>query len=137
MASNINTVSISGRLTRDPELRSTNSGKAVAQIGVAVNKTTKNGEEWVDTASFFDVIVWERQGELVAEKAQKGDFVFVHGRLEQRSWDGDNGEKRSKVEIIAERVEGEFQFRPKADTGAETGGQQQTTQAAADDDIPF
>lgn len=92
------TVSVAGNLTRDPELRFTAGGQAVCSFGIAVNRgKDKPGE-------FFDVTVWEQQGENVSESLEKGDRVIVTGRLSQRSWETDDGSKRSKVEIVAYEV---------------------------------
>ena len=94
-----------GNLTRDPELRFTNNGQAVTSFGIAVNRRWKNrDDEWEEAVSFFDVTVWREQAENVAESLQKGDRIFVTGRLDQRSWEDEDGNKRSKVEIVADAV---------------------------------
>jgi single-strand DNA-binding protein len=98
-------VTLVGNLTRDPELRQTPSGTSVCQFGVAVGRRYKdNSGQWVDKASFFDVVVWGQQGENCAQYLSKGRQVVVDGRLEQRSYDAQDGSKRSKVEVIAENV---------------------------------
>jgi single-strand DNA-binding protein len=101
-----NTITIVGNLTRDPELRFIGSGQAVANLGVAVNRRWQNRQtqEWEEAASFFNVAVWREQAENVAETLTKGDRVVVTGRLEQRSWETDEGDKRSTVEIVADEV---------------------------------
>lgn len=100
-----NSTTIVGNLTGDPELRFTNSGKAVASFSVAVNRrwTGADGSEQEET-SFFDVVAWDRLGENIAESLGKGDRVIVDGRLSQRSWETDAGEKRYKIEIQADEV---------------------------------
>jgi single-strand DNA-binding protein len=86
-----------GRLTRDPETRSTASGKTVTSFSLAVDR---GGQD--DTADFFDVTAWEKTGELVAQYLSKGRRVLVQGRLRQDSWDDkETGKKRSKVEVVA------------------------------------
>jgi len=99
--SNGNTVTLIGNVTRDPELRFTPSGSAIATFGLAVNRRWQNRQtnEWEEQVSFFDVVCWRELGENVCESATKGTRLIVTGRLEQRSWDSD-GEKRSKVEVI-------------------------------------
>jgi single-strand DNA-binding protein len=98
------TVTVTGNITRDPELRFTTSGKAVANFGVAVNRLIgKPGEERKEEVSFFDISCWDSLASNVAE-LNKGDRVVVTGRLQQRSWETDEGDKRSKVEIVAEEV---------------------------------
>ena len=101
-----NTVELIGNITRDPELRFTPSGAAVASFGLAVNRRWRNQQtnEWDEQVSFFDVVCWRELAENVAESLTKGSRVIVTGRLEQRSWDTDQGEKRSKVEVIADEV---------------------------------
>jgi single-strand DNA-binding protein len=100
-----NTVTIVGNVTRDPELRYLTSGVALAQFGVAVNRRYKRGDgEQVEETSFFDVVCWRELADNVSESLSKGDRVIVYGRLEQRSWETDGGDKRSKVEIIADEV---------------------------------
>ena len=103
---NGNTVELIGNITRDPELRFTPSGAAVASFGLAVNRRWRNQQtnEWDEQVSFFDVVCWRELAENVAESLTKGSRVIVTGRLEQRSWDTDQGEKRSKVEVIADEV---------------------------------
>jgi single-strand DNA-binding protein len=103
---NGNNVTVVGNATRDPELRFTNSGQAVATFGLAVNRRWQNRQtqEWEESVSFFDVTCWAQLAENVAESVQKGSRVLVTGRLDQRSWETQDGEKRSKIEIIADEV---------------------------------
>ncbi|MDE0803915.1 MAG: single-stranded DNA-binding protein [Acidimicrobiales bacterium] len=100
-----NTVTIIGNVTRDPELRYLNSGTALASFGVAWNNRYKdrNGEQ-VEETSFFDVTCWRDLADNVAESISKGDRVIIYGRLDQRSWETQEGDKRSKVEIQADEV---------------------------------
>ncbi|NLE73514.1 MAG: single-stranded DNA-binding protein [Actinobacteria bacterium] len=94
-----------GNLTRDPELRQTPNGKSVCQLGVAVGRSYKDASgQWVEATSFFDVVVWGQQGENCAKYLTKGRPVAVEGRLEQRSWEAQDGTRRSKVEIVANLV---------------------------------
>lgn len=99
-----NTVTVVGNATRDPELRYLTSGTALCNLGVAVNRRYKKGDEYVEDVSFFDVVCWRDLADNVAESIGKGDRVIVVGRLEQRSWENNEGEKRSKVEITADSV---------------------------------
>jgi single-strand DNA-binding protein len=103
---NGNTVELIGNITRDPELRFTPSGAAVANFGLAVNRRWRNQQtnEWEEQVSFFDVVCWRELAENVAESLTKGSRVIVTGRLDQRSWETDQGEKRSKVEVVADEV---------------------------------
>ena len=100
------TVTIVGNVTRDPEMRYTPSGAAKASFGVAVSRRwqNRNTNEWEEATSFFNVVCWREQAENASESLNKGSRVIVTGRLEQRSWETDQGDKRSKVEIIADEV---------------------------------
>lgn len=101
-----NSVTIVGNLTREPELRFTNTGRGMAQFGVAVNRRWQNRQsgEWEEQVSFFNVTAWGDLGENCAASLAKGSRVIVNGRLEQRSYETQQGEKRSVVEIIADEV---------------------------------
>lgn len=101
-----NAITIVGNATRDPELRFTPSGQAVVAFGVACNRkwTDRDTGEKKEDVSFFDVTAWGQFAENVAESIQKGNRVVVTGRLQQRSWETNDGEKRSKVEINADSI---------------------------------
>lgn len=103
--SNDNSVTIIGTATRDPELRYTPSGATVATLGIARNTRRRDGDEWVDgDPQFYDVKCWGSLAENVAETVTQGQRVVVFGELEYRSWETDEGDKRSKVEIKAEAI---------------------------------
>ena len=97
-----NNVVIVGNVTRDPELRFIQSGTAVASFGLAWNQRSSQGGE--EKAHFFDVTCWRDLAENVADSIEKGDRVVVYGRLDYRSWESENGEKRSAVQIVADEV---------------------------------
>lgn len=100
MAKSINQVILMGRLTRDPEQRTTTTGKTIASFSLAVDR---GGES--DAADFFDVTAWEKLGDLVIQYLGKGRRVLVQGRLRQDSWDDkETGKKRTKVEVVATDV---------------------------------
>ena len=96
-----NTVTVVGNVTRDPELRFAQSGMAIAQFGVAWNRRRQDQE---DEVSFFDVTCFRQLAENVAESVRKGARVVIYGTLQQRSWETDQGDRRSKVEILADDV---------------------------------
>ncbi len=96
-----NTITITGNVTREPELRFTPAGAALCEFGVAWNLRKQNGD---DEAMFFNVTCWRSLAENVAESIDKGDRVIVTGRLNWRSWETDAGEKRQVVDIQAEEV---------------------------------
>ena len=108
----MNTVTITGNLTREPEIRYTREGQATAQLGVAVNRRwqDRTTQEWQEATSFFDVVCWRDLAENVALSLTKGMRVVVTGRLEQRSWETDEGEHRSKVEITADEIGPSLRF---------------------------
>jgi single-strand DNA-binding protein len=100
MAKSINQVILMGRLTRDPEVRTTTTGKTITSFSIAVDR---GGQD--DQADFFDVTAWEKLGELVSQYLSKGRRCLVQGRLRQDSWDDkETGKKRSKVEVVATDV---------------------------------
>ena len=99
-------VTVTGNITREPELRFTPTGQPKANFGVAVNRRWQNRQsnEWEESTSFFNIVCWGSLAENVAESLPKGARVVVTGRLEQRSWETDKNEKRSIVEIIADEI---------------------------------
>jgi single-strand DNA-binding protein len=99
-----NSITVVGNITRDPELRFTTGGRAVANFGIAVNRRYQVNNEWQEQTSFFDVVAWAQLGENAAASLAKGARVIVNGRLEQRTWETQDGEKRSKIEIIADEI---------------------------------
>ena len=132
-----NTVTVVGNTTRDPELRFTASGQAVAGFGIAVNRRWQNKttQDWEEATSFFDVTCWSQLAENVAESIPKGTRVVVTGRLEQQSWEKD-GEKRTKVQIVADDVAPSLRWA----TVSVTRNERQTPAAAkpaAADEEPF
>jgi single-strand DNA-binding protein len=105
MAQNINRVVIEGNLTKDPEVRQTPSGTSVATLRVAVNDRIKRGEEWVDAAYYFDVVVWGRTAEQCGQFLNRGSGIMVDGKLTWREYEAKDGSgKRQVVEIKADNV---------------------------------
>lgn len=94
---------ITGNLTRDPELRTTTSGSNICSFSVAVNRTYKGADgENKEDVSYIDCVAWGKLGEVIAQYAKKGSSVLVSGRLSQRSFEGKDGVKRSRTEVVAE-----------------------------------
>jgi len=140
----MNVVAITGRLTRDPELRSLASGTSVCEISIALNSREKRGDDWGERVDYIDVTVWGKQGENVAHYLSKGRHVAVKGRLRQDRWETDGGDKRSKVKVIADMVEflggrDDDGQAPASDIPADTSGMAATSSPASgvQDDIPF
>jgi len=106
MAASLNRVFLIGNLTRDPELRYIPSGTAVTNFDIAVNRAyqAQSGEKKEDT-SFVRIVVWARRAEVCAEYLTKGSPVFVEGRLRSRSWETQDGQKRSTMEVVANNVQ--------------------------------
>ncbi len=104
--SNGNTIVLVGNVTRELELRFTPSGQPTASFGLAVNRRWQNRQtqEWEEATSFFDIVCWRELAENSAASLHKGTRVIVTGRLEQRSWETSDGEKRSKIEVVADEV---------------------------------
>lgn len=144
----MNSVSVIGRLTRDPELRHTPSGESVCNFSVAVDRAGDKEEDGTYGPGFFDVTVWGRSAESCAQYLVKGQQVGVNGRLFHHRWEAADGAKRSKVEIVAGAFgvdflakagegrgddDGQTTFEPVAQTAAaKTGGM-----LPPDEDIPF
>ncbi len=103
---NGNVVTLVGNITRDPELRFTNTGQATSSFGLAVNRRWQNRQtqEWEEATSFFDIVCWREMAENAAESLSKGSRVIVTGRLDQRSWETPDGDRRSKVEVVADEI---------------------------------
>ena len=112
MASDTNSITISGNITREPEMRYTPSGVSKVTFGVAVNRSwrNQNTNEWEEATSFFNVVAWRQLAENVSASLGKGSRVVVSGRLEQRSWETEQGEKRSIVEIVADDIAPSLRF---------------------------
>ena len=133
-----NRVIIMGNLTRDIELRYTPSGKAVCDVGVAVNEKRKDASgNYVDETLFVDVTLWAGTAEIANEHLGKGSAVHIEGRLKLDTWETD-GQKRSKLKIVGERV----QFVGAKVAGGSSGQQQSQqsqsqSQPSADGDVPF
>jgi len=129
----LNKVLLSGRLTRDPELRYTPSGVAVMTFSLALNRRYKDQSgEWKDEVSFVNVVAWQRQAELASEYLKKGSAVYVEGRLQSRSWETGEGQKRSVLEVRAERLQ--FLDRAKRDEEEPVEGKVEDT---GPEDVPF
>lgn len=129
-----NTVTLVGNATTAPEIRYTPSGAAVASFGLAVNRRWQNRatQEWEEQVSFFDIKAWAGLAENIAESITRGTRVIVTGRLEQRSWETDNGEKRSKVEVVADEVAPSLRWATAQIQKIEReGGQQRAREAVA------
>jgi len=151
-ATNLNVVVVTGNLTRDPELRSLQSGTSVCKLRVAVNSRRKDSAsgEWVDKPNYFDVTVWGAQGENCATYLSKGRPVAIDGRLEWREWEASDGSgKRQAVEIVANSVQflgsrdgsgaGGNGVTPQSDVPADTSDFEsaEASGVGATDDIPF
>jgi len=107
---NLNKVLLVGNLTRDPELRNLPSGAAVASFGMATNRVWKNQQgEKKEDVQFHNIVVFGRQAEIVSQYLAKGSLVLIEGRIQTRSWEGKDGTKQYRTEIVAERI----QFGPK------------------------
>ena len=144
-----NKVMLLGNLTRDPEVKYTPKGSAVADIGLAVNRTyTTDGGEKREETTFVDVTMWGRQAEIAGEYLKKGRPLFVEGRLQLDTWDDkQTGQKRSKMRVVCEN----FQMLGSRDGGGESGGgggrssgggsrpakSAPASEEPSDDDIPF
>ena len=101
---NLNHVILIGRLTRDSELKYTNSGMAVAKLSIAVNRRKRSGEQWTEEANFFDITVFGKTAENLSQYLVKGKEIAVEGELRQSRWEQD-GQPRSRVEVVANNIQ--------------------------------
>ena len=134
--SDTNTVIVTGNLTRDPELRYTPKGVAVANVGLASNRKYRQGDDLKDEACFIDVTVFGSTAEAVAKHLDKGRKVLVEGRLRYHTRETETGQKRAKLDVIAERVN----FLPRASkngTGGDNGANEFDGTIPDDSEIPF
>jgi single-strand DNA-binding protein len=132
----LNSVCLLGHLTRNPEVRYRSNGTPVAALGLAVNNRIKRSDDsWQDDPCFVDVVVFGNQAEACAKYLNKGDPVLLEGRLQYRTWQDQQGQKRSKHEVIAFRV----QFLPKAGPRSEADHSLSGASIGAegDEDVPF
>jgi len=137
MAANINRVTITGNLTKDPELKTLDSGFSICNLRVACNSRKKEGDAWVDKPNYLNVTVYGKAGENAAKYLVKGRAIAVDGRLEWREWETD-GQKRQAVDIVAENV----QFLGGGNGSSEgnvPGGAADvaSSSSAGDDELPF
>ena len=131
----LNSVNISGRLVKDPELRQTSNGVSVASFRIACDRDYKE-QDGSKAADFFTVTAWRAKAEFVSKYFKKGHLVTVSGRLKNRSWTDNNGEKKSATDIEANEVYfGES--RPQGAEANNVSAETTTAEAVADDDFPF
>ncbi len=141
----LNRIIVMGRLTRDPELRHTQSGTAVASFTVAVDRDFKNKQSGEKETDFIDVVAWRQTGEFVTRYFTKGRMAVVEGRLQMRDWTDKDGHKRRSAEIVADSVyfgdskkDQDPGFgAPASDHGAPSGGSQFSPLEDDDGDLPF
>lgn len=131
-----NKVILIGNLTKDPELRYTPQGSAVATLRLAVNTKFRSGEEMKEETLFIDIVVWGKQAETTSQYLSKGRSVLVEGRLQERRWEKD-GQQRSKMEVVAQNVRflGKKDDNPPQDQ--DTGGSSSKPPGEVSDIEPF
>ncbi len=129
--SSLNRVFLIGNLTREPELRYTAGGTAVTTLRLGVNRTFTVNEERRQETLFIDAVVWAKQAEAAAEHLRKGSPVLIGGRLQSREWETKDGQTRTTIEVVADRVQ--FLGRPADKAPAPTA----PATPGADDDVPF
>ncbi len=153
MAASFNKVLLIGNVTRDPELRYTPSGTAVTDLGLAMNDRRKGPDgQWIEETTFVDVTLWARTAEVAGEYLTKGSSVLIEGRLKYETWESSEGQKRSKLSVVCDRMQmlGGKAGGPSGGGRSEEGGRgrgaprsadvragSQESYGAPDDDIPF
>jgi single-strand DNA-binding protein len=137
--SNGNNVTLVGNVTREPELRFTPSGLATTTFGLAVNRRWQNRQtqEWEEATSFFDIVCWREMAENAAESLARGARIIVTGRLEQRTWETPEGEKRSKIEVVADEIGPSLRWATAQIAKNERKGPQSVHEAPATEEPPI
>ena len=133
MSDTINTLVVSGRVTADAEVTELRSGNEVLKFGLAVNKRVRRGDEWENEPMFFDIETFDRYCVKMAAQIVKGRKVTVHGKLDYRAWETEDGSKRSRVTIKAEDIE--LGSLPKGKDGEEQPAKAERD--PYDEDVPF
>lgn len=134
----VNRVIIAGNLTRDPETRYLPSGTGLAEFGLAINDNYKNKDgELVERTCFVDVVVWGKQAETCSRYLSKGAPALVEGRLQLDQWENQQGEKRSKLRVRAERVQFLGQPRERKEDDSRPPAPSEEAAPGDDDDLPF
>ena len=105
MSNDLNRVVLVGRMVRDPELRHTPAGAAVCSFSLANGRSYTQGSEKKEQTSYFDIVAWSKLGELIAEYCKKGAQIAVEGRLQQRTWNDSEGNRKSKIEVVADNIQ--------------------------------
>lgn len=141
----LNKVLLIGNLTRDPELRSTPSGQSVATFGLATNRVWKDPQtgERREAAEFHNIVLWRRLAEIAGQYLHKGSKIFLEGRLQTRSWQGQDGNKRYTTEIVAENMQmldrkpqGSAPYQPASPAGGPTAAPSQPAAPPQPEEIP-
>ncbi|MBI2610171.1 single-stranded DNA-binding protein [Candidatus Giovannonibacteria bacterium] len=128
---NLNKVFLIGNLTRDPEMRSLPSGQPVTTFGIATNRTwTSNGKK-ESRAEFHNIVMFGRLAEIASQYLNKGKMVFIEGRMQTRSWDGKDGTKKNRTEIVAEAM----QLGPRGGDGSYRGKNEQEPEKSEKEEI--
>jgi single-strand DNA-binding protein len=145
---NYNRVMLMGNLTREPELKYINSGAAVCNFGIAINRTWMKDGQKQSEVTYVNVTVWQKQAENVAKYLRKGSPAFIEGRLQSKKWETEAGEKRTKLEVVADRVQflpsrkrdddhGEPAPGGNAEAAQNQSGEENQVLADDEDDVPF
>jgi single-strand DNA-binding protein len=136
MFNDINEVTLMGNVTNDPDLRFTPSGSAVLSFGMATNRSYKQGDEWKEEASFHNIVIWGDRAQRLAERIQKGTRLIAKGRLQTRSWDGNDGKKNYKTEVIADTISLISRYKGEGQAGGGFSKGSKTASAPTDNPTP-
>jgi len=135
MPNDLNRFMVIGRLIRDPEIRYTANGTSVTNFSIANNRSYTQGGNKKEETSFFNCTAWSKLGELITQYCQKGSKVAIEGRLQQRSWDAQDGSKRTAIEVVVENVQFLSQNPERGSAGSYVPFPEESP--FSDDDIPF
>jgi single-strand DNA-binding protein len=140
----LNECSIIGNITEDIEVRTTPNGTSVTNFSVATNRSYKAGDEWKDETTFHNLVVWGNDADYLSQRAKKGTRVYATGRIQNRSWEGQDGQKRYRTEIVVSRILLLDRYERGASDGSSTKSADLPSQSASPaedtidpDDLPF
>lgn len=140
MFGDLNRAELIGNITNDIELRYTANGTAVTSFGVATNRRYRQGEEWKEETNFHNVVVWAKQAETLAKFARKGTRLYISGRMQTRSWEGEDGKKNYKTELVADEISLLARYE-KSEGGSSSSSESKSAPAEEEtidpEDLPF
>ena len=134
----VNVVIVAGRLTADPDFRTTSGGTAVGNLSLAVNRRVKSKQgEWTDDATFIDAVIWGEYAERWKPRLKKGAPVIVQGSLRSNKWETKDGQKRTTIEIVVNKIQTLERMHAPGSTAGSGASEDETSSPVSSDEVPF